>query len=115
VAQGEFTGADASHQGSGTATIVQREGGDLVLQLEDFSVTDGPDLYVYLTGAAAPASGDDLGEIVDLGLLRSPTGDQEYDIPDDTAVEDYSSVVIYCLAFEVLFAYAPLSSSASLP
>jgi hypothetical protein len=75
------TGADASHQGSGRATIVQREDGDLVLELEDFSVTDGPDLHVYLVGAAAPASGDALGEFVDLGLLRSPMGDQAYDIP----------------------------------
>lgn len=111
VAQGAFVGADAAHQGSGSARIVRRGDGDFVLQLEDFSVTDGPDLYVYLSSSTAPGSGGALGSYVDLGLLQSATGDQTYDIPDETAVEDYASVVIYCLAYEVLFAHAPLSDS----
>lgn len=111
VAQGMFEGADAAHQGAGSAKIVRGEDGDLMLQFEDFSVTDGPDLYVYLSSSTAPGSGGALGNYVDLGLLQSVTGDQTYDIPEDVAVEDYSSVVIYCLAYEVLFAHAPLSSS----
>jgi hypothetical protein len=72
-------------------------------------VTAGPDLYVYLVGGSEPASADDFGEYVDLGLLESNEGDQEYSIPAGVDLDQYHSAVIYCLAYEVLFARATLA------
>ena len=46
---GSFRDADSFHKGSGTATIFRGPDGTLVLRLEDFDVTNGPDLHVYLS------------------------------------------------------------------
>ena len=108
VAQGEFVGV-AGHQGAGTAFVVRLPDGSAVLRLEEFSVTDGPDLYVYLVSGAEPASSADFGEYVDLGLLESNEGNQEYAIPGEADLDDYQSAVIFCLAYDVLFASAPLT------
>ena len=51
IASGPFHGTDDFHFGAGTATIVETAPGSYVLRLEDFSVRNGPDLYVYLSPA----------------------------------------------------------------
>ena len=108
VARGEFVGL-SGHEGKGAATILQLPDGSAVLRLEDFAVTAGPDLYVYLVSAAEPASSGDFDETLDLGLLESNEGDQEYAIPADVDLSRYHSAVIYCLAYDVLFARAMLA------
>ena len=80
LAAGEFQGRDDAHQGSGTAQIVQ-EGERRVLRLQNFSSTEGPDLYVYLVENPDTFDADAIGEFLDLGLLKATTGDQEYEIP----------------------------------
>ena len=55
VASGQFRVVDGIHKGEGTAAIVRLADGQWVLRLDDdFRVTNGPDLYVYLSGATAP-------------------------------------------------------------
>ncbi len=109
--QGEFHAV--VHDGSGKASVYQTEDGRRVLQLEDFQVVNGPDLYVYLSteenipntsGVALP------GEFYDLGTLRAVTGLQAYAIPDDIQLDHYRSVVIWCLTFEVPFSAAPIQA-----
>ena len=100
---GEFEDADASHQGSGTATVYELEDGSRVLRLEEFEVTNGPDLHVVLV----PTDGS-MGGSVNLGSLKGNIGDQNYDIPADVDVSDFGSVWIYCVAFSVNFAAAAL-------
>ena len=68
VASGEFRGTDDFHFGSGTASIVEVEPGRFHLRLEDFSVRNGPDLYVYLSPAADGWTEDAL----ELGRSRRP-------------------------------------------
>ena len=51
ISTGDFSDADEFHQGSGTATIYELEDGSHVLRLEDFEVTNGPDLHVLLVPA----------------------------------------------------------------
>lgn len=101
---GEFVDADSSHHGSGTATIYELENGSRVLRLEDFEVTNGPDLHVVLL----PADGSMEGSI-ELGSLKGNIGDQNYEIPADVDVPAFGSVLIYCVAFSVNFATATLS------
>jgi hypothetical protein len=114
VLQGSFVGADDFHQGSGNAVIYQLPDGSHVLRFEDFSVTNGPDLHVILSGSAAPATSDEvMAGYVDLGSLKGNIGNQNYEIPAGTDVSQIRSVVIYCQPFQVVFAVATLQDLSS--
>lgn len=103
IAQGQFGVVDAIHKGSGTARIVEQNG-TRYLYLENFEVTSGPDLYVYLSdGEALARSVEDLGTYADLGPLKATAGNQVYEIP---AGAPQGAAVIWCKRFGVLFTYA---------
>ncbi|HSM44988.1 MAG TPA: DM13 domain-containing protein [Acidimicrobiia bacterium] len=104
LSAGEFAGADASHQGSGTATIYELEDGSRVLRFEDFEVTNGPDLHVFLI----PEDGS-MDQYVDLGSLKGNVGNQNYEIPPEIDVSQFTQVLIYCVPFSVPFASAALA------
>lgn len=106
LSMGNFMGLDDFHQGEGVATIYQLPDGQHVLRFESFNVTNGPDLHVLLSTSADPFA--DLGDYVDLGMLKGNMGNQNYPIPADVDVSQYQSVVIYCLPFHVNFASATL-------
>ncbi len=102
---GQFTGADEFHFGSGTARLVESAPGTWVLRFEDFSVRNGPDLYVYLS----PDADGYVDGATELGTLKATDGSFNYALPAGTDVEAIRSVVIWCKAFAVTFAVAPLS------
>lgn len=105
---GEFEDGAPGHNGSGQALVAQTEAGALVLRVENFSVTNGPDLFVYLTtepDGSAAASGLNLGE------LKATDGNFNYDIPPGTDLAKYRSVVIWCRSFDVNFAFATLEAA----
>jgi hypothetical protein len=102
VARGRFLGADDFHYGSGIARILETGPGEFVLRFEDFSVRNGPDLFVYLSPSAdGYASG-----AIELGRLKATDGSFNYAIPADTDVDALRSAVIWCKAFSVQFAHA---------
>ena len=101
AASGSFVGADDFHQGSGDASIYQL-GDEAVLRLENFKVTNGPDLHVLLV---QNTSGD-MGNFLDLGKLKGNVGNQNYEIPAGTDLSQFSGVIIYCMPFHVIFATA---------
>jgi hypothetical protein len=108
AAQGQFVGADNFHQGSGNAIVFQ-QGDARALRLEEFSVTNGPDLHVILTKHPAPTSRADIGSnYFDLGQLKGNIGNQNYEIPAEVDLSEYQSVVIYCMPFHVVFSTATL-------
>lgn len=110
VLEGEFTGADSFHQGSGSARIYALADGSHVLRFENFEVTNGPDLHVLLSGHPNPASREEVMQSYrDLGKLKGNLGDQNYELPAGADVMGFQSVVIYCQPFHVLFASASLS------
>ncbi len=94
------------HPASGRATVIDLAEGGRVLTLTDFEVDNGPDLRVYLV-AGSPTTEGEVGDLVDLGALKGNQGDQQYDIPRDVDVCRYTTAVIWCRAFSVLFARAP--------
>ena len=108
--EGNFTAIDAIHKGSGKAVLL-RSGGEQVLRLENFEVTNGPDLYVYLIKNPRPTHSDEsLGEFIDLGRLKANKGNQNYALGADIKnPEDFTTVVIWCKQFGVLFSYANLN------
>lgn len=95
------------HRARGTATAIRRAGGGRVLTLTGFEVANGPDLRLYLVAGPA-ASEADVDDFVDLGDLKGNKGDQQYEIPRFTDLGRYSTAVVWCRAFSVLFARAPL-------
>lgn len=110
---GEVVGADAFHQGSGTATIYELDDGSRILRLEDLDVTNGPDLHVLLSPIADPEDRDEVTAqgYIDLGQLKGNRGSQNYDIPADFVIGDELSVVIYCVPFHVIFSTATLGAA----
>lgn len=100
---GSFYGSDDFHFGRGTATIVETAPGRFHLRLEDFSVRNGPDLFVYLSPAA---DGYDDGAL-ELGKLKATDGAFGYDLPEGTDPADFASAIIWCKQFSHLFATAP--------
>ncbi len=113
VKTGSFRDADSFHTGSGTATVYRGVDGVLLLRLEDFRVTNGPDLRVILSPNADPMGRGDVtaNGYVELGKLKGNVGNQNYPIPEGTDVSVLNSVVIYCKPFHVLFSVAPLGES----
>jgi hypothetical protein len=102
---GSFTGADEFHFGSGTASLIETSPGTWTVRFEEFSVRNGPDLYVYLSpDPAGYADG-----AVELGTLRATDGSFNTDVPPGTDVAAMRSVVIWCKQFAVQFAVAPLA------
>ncbi len=108
---GSFRDADAVHRGSGRAKIYRLADGSELLRLEDFKVTNGPALVVYLARHPNPTRAADvkLG-FYSLGELKGNVGNQNYRIPADVAASEYGSVVIWCELFDVLFSPAVLNA-----
>jgi hypothetical protein len=105
LATGTFHGTDEFHFGRGTASIIEVEPGRYHLRLEDFSVRNGPDLYVYLSTAADDYADDAL----ELGLLKATDGSFGYDLPAGTDPSRFRSAIIWCKQFSHLFAVAPFT------
>ena len=103
LASGDFSGTDDFHFGSGTASIVEVEPGRYHLRLDDFSVRNGPDLFVYLS---PDADGYD-DEALELGKLKATDGSFGYDLPDGVDPTRFRSALIWCKQFSHLFAVAP--------
>jgi hypothetical protein len=95
------------HSASGRAQAINLAEGGNVLTLTDFEVDNGPDLRVYLVAGPATTEGA-VEDFIDLGGLKGNVGNQQYELPGNLDVDRYSTVVIWCRAFSVLFARAPL-------
>jgi hypothetical protein len=95
------------HEAQGRAQAIELARGGRVLTLTNFEVDNGPDLRVYLVAGRATTEGE-VDDFEDLGGLKGNVGNQQYEIPADVDLERYSTVVIWCRAFSVLFARAPL-------
>ncbi len=102
---GTFVNADSFHKGSGEAHVVLLPDGEKIARLEDFRVTNGPDLFVYLVKDINNPGSD----FLDLGALKGNLGNQNYSIPSDVNIDEYAGIVIWCRAFSVLFSPADFS------
>lgn len=109
VKSGSFRDADSFHKGSGTAAIYRSPDGQNVLRLEDFRVTNGPDLRVLLVPNPDPQGRDDVEGYIELGELKGNMGNQNYFLPEGEDGSGYGSVVIYCRPFHVVFSVATLN------
>lgn len=111
LAAGEFISHE--HGTSGEAVILELPDGTRVLRIEDLDTSDGPDLQVWLTDAPVIDGVDgwgvfDDGRYVNLGALKGNVGNQNYKIPADVDLANYSSISIWCARFAVSFGAAEL-------
>ncbi|MFF5701237.1 DM13 domain-containing protein [Streptomyces sp. NPDC012794] len=104
------------HTTTGTVRIVRLADGSHTLRLEGLDTSSGPDLRVWLTdapvkeGTAGWRVFDD-GKYVSLGGLKGNKGDQNYPIPADVTLSEYTSVTIWCDRFDVSFGAAALTAA----
>lgn len=118
LASGNFIHADPSdpvHWGKGGVTLFA---GAVFLE-PNFEVGPGPKYHVYLSRGSAEdiskaedknaAAQDSLG--IDLGRLRSFQGSQRFEIPAGTDIGQYTSVTVWCQAFNVLITIADLKKA----
>ena len=97
---GEFEGL-TGHKAKGIAKIIKVN--DITfLRFEEFEVTNGPDLRVYITQNGNVHDG------IHLDKLKGSRGDQNY-LLENVDIEVYNTVVIYCQPFGAYFAQADLN------
>ncbi len=80
--------------------VLREMGNELELALgADFSSSNGPGLYVYLSNSRTSVSGG-----VEVAKLRSNSGAQTYTIPmTEAQLNSYDFVLIYCKPFRIPF------------
>lgn len=107
---GRFVGE--AHKTNGRATIYKQSDGARILQLTDFSTSNGPQLHVLLVDGQNPEAsrGFNLAAVknVDLGELKGNQGNQTYRIPADADLQTFSTVTVYCERFHANFGSAAL-------
>jgi hypothetical protein len=110
VGKGAFR--SLAHPTSGQAEVVKTPDGKAVVQLRDFSTSDGPAVHIWLTDKAQDAGDSAFGKdgYIDLGSLKATKGNEVYDVPAGTDVSKYKSVLIWCDRFAVGFGVAPITA-----
>lgn len=88
-----------AHPTSGEAIVSDDKS---ILSLSNFKTDDGPKLLLYLSTEVSST------EFVNLGDLKGVEGNFTYTIPDDTDLEKYKFVVVWCVDFSVSFGHAEL-------
>jgi hypothetical protein len=110
VGIGTFTTIDPILGAEGTATILQAADNRRYIRLENFRVTNAPDLRLILTRRSEPRTVEDVGnDYVDLGLLRGNVGDQTIPMPREVDLLTYRAVVIYSVTFSTVFSSAEIT------
>ncbi|MCX6181253.1 MAG: DM13 domain-containing protein [Bacteroidetes bacterium] len=97
----------------GTATLTNNAGALTLSFDKDFSTVGGPDLHVYLAknNASPTAAGNTNLEV---GKLKSNSGEQSYTIPPGINIEDYDNVLIHCKGGNHFWGGGTLSSVSGL-
>lgn len=104
LAMGTFSGYQ--HDLSGKTVLVKDTSGNTILRLEDFNMTEGPDVYVYLSRNSTYSSGN----VIQVKHLTTGYTDSNLNIDVDNAVDhtDYKYVLVYCYQYSALFGTALL-------
>jgi hypothetical protein len=105
IRTGTFIGAgDGFHNTEGLAKVIPLGQGSIVIRLENFNSTNGPNVHLYMSTDKAASN------FIDLGRLKANNGNQNYNIPNGTDLVKYNMVLIWCKDFSVLFGSAELKT-----
>ncbi|CAN5565615.1 hypothetical protein BH11BAC3_BH11BAC3_18460 [soil metagenome] len=86
---------------SGLAKVYLKDG-KFTIVLEGVTISNGPDLHVYLSKEIIPVN------FIDLGKLKSTAGTQVYDIAGSPDFLQYKYALIHCQLFDHLFGSSAL-------
>lgn len=75
-----------------------------VIRLEEFFMTEGPDVRVYISKSNNYSNAN----TIEIGKLKESYSNQRITIPVANYPEEYKFVLVYCLEFHSLFGYAEL-------
>lgn len=111
LAEGKFITHE--HDTTGSVKILKYSDGSRILRIENLKTSNGPKLEVWLTDAPVIEGLDgwrvfDDGKFINLGALKGNIGSQNYSIPSETNLDDFSSISIWCERFSVSFGAAAL-------
>lgn len=101
------------YETSGEVKILQLADGSRILRLENLATSDGPRVEVWLSDAPVIEGRDgwfvfDDGNYESLGAMKGNKGNQNYEIPADLDLSDFSSMSLWCVTFSVSFGAAEL-------
>lgn len=101
---GKFVGRDANHENRGTALLQPGTDGALMLTFsDDFFVTAGPGLEVFLSPGSTVGPG-----ALGLGPIQHNQGTQAYPLSAGVALATHNWVIIHCVPFNITFGKAQL-------
>ncbi len=100
LAQGVFSGT-SSYKVTGSVKFIEANGVK-TLRFENFVSSNGPDLKVYL------AKDINAVNFISLGVLKSTSGNQNYNVSGMPDISQYRYALIWCQQFGVLFGSAQL-------
>lgn len=105
----QFQQGDSTYEIDGDL-IVTRDAGEVTVSFADFSVTAGPDLFVYLvdtddTSNAGVKAAVEAGNFVNLAELKGNIGGQNYSVTD-VDIDEYNVVSVWCRQFGRNFGHA---------
>lgn len=87
---------------SGNAKIY-KDGNEYQVALVNVMISNGPDLHVYLSKEEQPV------HFIDLGKLKSTTGNQLYSVNGMPDFSEYKYVLIHCQKYNHLFGSAEIA------
>ncbi len=103
---GMFAGAH-DHKVGGNYSIIEKDGKQVLMLGEDFSLDGAPDPYIVL-------SGNDMGSgdgTLNLGRLRTRKGPVTFALPAGTDLGKYTRVLVWCKKYNVTLGQAELASA----
>ncbi|MFZ2975289.1 MAG: DM13 domain-containing protein [Candidatus Moraniibacteriota bacterium] len=101
VSQGRFNNVEQILKGK--ALFVKSEG-EFFLRLEGFEMVNGQDMHIYLS----PVSNLNPDDAIDLGVMKSTTGNVNYKVEKLVDLDKYYNVLIWSNRFNAFFGYASL-------
>jgi len=89
----------------GNWSVVQENGQTIIRFADDFKTKNGPDLKIFLSPQTIQAVNGKTATAgsVNLGVLKSTNGTQDYVLPAGVNLADFNSVLVHCEAYSILW------------
>ena len=100
---GDFVKKKKSIKGSWS--VVQENGQTIIRFAGNFKTKNGPDLKIFLSPKTIKAVNGKTATAgsVNLGVLKSTSGTQDYIVPSGVNLADFNSVLVHCEAYSILW------------
>jgi hypothetical protein len=105
LAKGNFSGFQ--HSLAGSSSVVKDSTGNIFLRLENFTMTSGPDVYVYMSKSTTYSG----SQSIEVRKLEGGFTDSNItiDIDNNLDYKEYKYVLVYCFQFSALFGRSELN------